>query len=205
MLLDTLPKLCFNDASKLVGTQTIGMPMKKCDMHHTTLELRILTAIIGKVSHMNLEQRLQELHIELSWLQHAILRMLAFEGNQTISMLSKTFMVDPSTLVPAVDSLERKGLILRQRDPNDRRRIPLAVTEAGQNLLLEISVVHDDDPLLVSLENMEASRVDDLLTLMRDLIRNFPDGEQMLANAAARIRTQQHAIDTSMTKESEGD
>jgi DNA-binding MarR family transcriptional regulator len=34
-------------------------------------------------------------------------------------------MLDPSTLVPAVDALERKGLAMRGQDPNDRRRNPL--------------------------------------------------------------------------------
>ena len=42
----------------------------------------------------------------------------------TSSELSRKFQVDPSTLVPTVNGLEKRGLIYRTRDTNDRRRQP---------------------------------------------------------------------------------
>ena len=91
------------------------------------MELRVLLSVIFKVAHQSMEKRLAQHASEMSKLQFSIIMMVAHQGSQTISELSRKIGVDPSTLVPSVDALERKKLIIRQRDTNDRRRIPLSM------------------------------------------------------------------------------
>lgn len=57
--------------------------------------------------------------------------------NQTV--LSRAVGLDKSTLTPALDQLERKGLILRERTVNDRRTYALSLSEKGHGLLRELT------------------------------------------------------------------
>lgn len=57
--------------------------------------------------------------------------------NQTA--LSRAVGLDKSTLTPALDQLERKGLILRERTPEDRRTYALSLTAEGDAFLAELT------------------------------------------------------------------
>ena len=100
-----------------------------------------------------LEQRLAAADASLSGLQFAIMRALSVQEH-TISELSQHFMLDPSTLVPAVDALERKGLARRGRDPSDRRRVPLSLTGRGAEFLSSVPIVDEEDLLATSLKRL---------------------------------------------------
>lgn len=52
--------------------------------------------------------------------------------------LSRGVGVDKSTLTPALDQLEKKGLILRQRTAADRRTYSLSLSPTGEQLLDEL-------------------------------------------------------------------
>jgi len=49
--------------------------------------------------------------------------------------VSRHLHLDPTIVVGLVDELETRGLITRQRHPDDRRRSVLALTPAGTKLL----------------------------------------------------------------------
>lgn len=51
-----------------------------------------------------------------------------------MSELGKRCGLESSTMTPLVDELERSGLALRARDPEDRRIVRLHLTEAGRHL-----------------------------------------------------------------------
>lgn len=46
--------------------------------------------------------------------------------------------LSPATLTPAVDALEADGLLMRARDPGDRRQVGLHITAAGRTRLDEV-------------------------------------------------------------------
>lgn len=52
--------------------------------------------------------------------------------------LSRAIGVDPRNAVPVVDHLQRNGLIERTRDPADRRRHAIALTEEGRTAVAEL-------------------------------------------------------------------
>jgi DNA-binding MarR family transcriptional regulator len=161
----------------------VGVAMETNELY---LEIRILISILAKQALHALEQRLAATDAGISALQLGILRALTVKS-QTITELSQHFMLDPSTLVPAVDALERKAFARRGRDPDDRRRVPLSLTEQGARFVSCFSVVDAGDPLVRSLQQMGEEQCQDLLNLLRTLVKHMPDGEHILTKVATRV------------------
>src|SRR6266567_1434414 len=55
----------------------------------------------------------------------------------TISSIARRLGIDPATVVRTVDSLEKRGLVERRRDKQDRRQVFVEFTDAGRAALLE--------------------------------------------------------------------
>jgi DNA-binding MarR family transcriptional regulator len=65
--------------------------------------------------------------------QHfAILMALSSAGSASQQQLCRALGIDSGNMVELVDTLETLGYAQRRRDPRDRRRYLLAVTEEGQ-------------------------------------------------------------------------
>lgn len=155
--------------------------------YNTVNEIRILAAVVTKIAVRDLEQRLDAQDANTSGLQHAVLRMLSYK-DYTSSELSRKFILNPSTLVPAVDGLERKGLIKRGKDPKDRRRTPLSLTEAGLALVQQVPVVDSQDSLSKSLIAIGPDDCQQLLLLLREVVQRLPDGAEILQEIATRVQ-----------------
>lgn len=143
--------------------------------------------VITKIARQHIEQRLQAEGIELSHLQFITLRMLDFEGAQTITDLGRKLMLDPSTFVPSVDALERRGWVCRMRDPKDRRRVPVSLTPEGKAIINRIDVVSEDDPGYRAVEKMGVEKARHMVELLRELIHHLPDGQLVYAMVQARL------------------
>ena len=154
-------------------------------MKHNALQIRILALILFKTSVQNFEQHLTEKGIQLSMLQMGILRFVSHHP-YTLSELSRKMMLDPSTLVPSINALVKKGYVTRERDPNDRRRMPLLLTDEGLTLIQSQPMMCDDDPLLASLQGLGQKKVEQLQQLLREAVASLPDGEQILNEVDAR-------------------
>lgn len=116
------------------------------DIYRDALEALILMATISKEARQDTEHRLKGFGADITAPQYRVLRQLQ-QGRHTIKELSVAMMVEPATLVPMIDSLERQRLIRRERDPRDRRRTPIALTELGHEQLGHVPFVHHDDPI----------------------------------------------------------
>jgi DNA-binding MarR family transcriptional regulator len=156
------------------------------EMERLTRELRAMTAIIARMAHASFEQQLIQSELGVSPMQFAVIHSLCHRKH-TISELSRKFVVDPSTLVPVVDTLERKGLVERGRDPQDRRRVPLSLTEAGAELLHREIPLQGDDPVYTALVTLGPERARQLTDLLRDFLRAFPEGETILHEVQSRL------------------
>nr|WP_252271399.1 MarR family winged helix-turn-helix transcriptional regulator [Pseudomonas subflava] len=73
----------------------------------------------------------------LTPMQLLILGVLAGERRLTASELSGRVSLSAATLSGMLERLEEKGLLMRQRDDEDRRRQWLTVSDAGRALLGE--------------------------------------------------------------------
>lgn len=174
--------------TELVGIPIIGLPLNT--EQQQALEIRILIGFIAKTVRQTLEQSMADKGVSLSMLQFGILHLTSHHHACTSADMSKRMMLDPSTLVPAVDGLVEKGLLRKERDPHDRRRYLLQPTEEAQALMREINVVTDNDPVLRALTELGADDSELLLRLLRKVVETLPEGNSITAEIQTRI--QQH-------------
>ncbi|MDP3847797.1 MAG: MarR family winged helix-turn-helix transcriptional regulator [Pseudomonas sp.] len=73
----------------------------------------------------------------LTPIQLLILRVLANESQLTASALSRRVSLSAATLSGLLERMEEAGLLMRQRDDQDRRRQWLLLSDAGRNLLAQ--------------------------------------------------------------------
>jgi len=84
------------------------------------------------------------------------IRGLAPEAGMTVNDLAEQLLLKPQSAVELVDRLEDAGLVRRERDGVDRRRVFLTLTAKANRLLEKLSAEHlaqirRDAPQLVAL------------------------------------------------------
>jgi DNA-binding MarR family transcriptional regulator len=97
------------------------------------MEREELGAVFGRIVRrlMAAEGPLLAAH-GLSMWGYAVLSHLADRPAATQLALATAIGYDKSRLIPLLDTIEREGLILRERDPADRRAQTVRLTPAGQ-------------------------------------------------------------------------
>ncbi|MEV4315636.1 MarR family transcriptional regulator [Actinocrispum sp. NPDC049592] len=88
-------------------------------------------------------------------LQYTALTVLQRRDGQSSSAeLARNSFVTPQAMADLVSGLERRGLIRRDRDPNNRRRLLLSLTDAGG------AVLADNEPAVRALEEQMVADLD---------------------------------------------
>ena len=90
-----------------------------------------------RVAAGNLYRRLKQspFHGEATLAETSTLGRLERNGPATSSDLARADHISPQSMGVTVAALEERGLIERDRDPEDGRRIVLSITEAGRQLI----------------------------------------------------------------------
>lgn len=101
---------------------------------------------------------------ELSKNQPMVIKIIGMEGEIMPSTIGDYTGMDRSSLTRMIDDLEKKGMVFRKNDPEDRRKVLVSLTDKGLECynyfneivdeLLKIVDEKDVNELLQSLETM---------------------------------------------------
>ena len=122
-----------------------------------------LLARVGRSQSTRFAERVQSVGLRPK--QFAVLNAIALADGASQGEIGGRMGLDPSGLVSAIDELEGMGLVERRRDPADRRRYVLGLTEDGRATLRRGRrvVAESARELLASLDDDEVDKLVDLL------------------------------------------
>jgi DNA-binding MarR family transcriptional regulator len=86
--------------------------------------------------------------------QLIILRQIQDQDAMTVSEIARQVSLKQATVTDILNRLERKGLVLRQKDTSDRRRVLIKETDVGKKML-ETAPSPLQDTFLEKFENLE--------------------------------------------------
>jgi DNA-binding MarR family transcriptional regulator len=109
-----------------------------------------------------------------------LLDVLQMAGRLSAGELAKAGHLSPGAVTAALDRLERAGYVRRVRDPNDRRRVLVEITERMEELTRELY-----GPLAASGDAMLRDLSEEHLTVMRDVMR---EAARLQMEQADRVR-----------------
>lgn len=147
-----------------------------------------LLAQVGAHAAAQFAERLGAL--QLSPPDAGILRLLRTTSGISQQELSGRLRIHPSRLVAILDNLERRGLVERRANPDDRRLYSLHLTADGGEMLNGIGRIgrEHQDALLASLNAEERVQLNGLLQRIADqqgLTRGIHPGYQRLGRVKA--------------------
>jgi DNA-binding MarR family transcriptional regulator len=124
----------------------------------------LLMTRLGRASGVQLAATLAALGMHPH--EFAVLKGLDAAGALAQGRLAEALRVHPSNLVAVIDGLEAQGLVLRRRDPGDRRRYLVELTPKGRRRLdrAEGAAQQVEEDLLAPLNEAERSHLRSYLT-----------------------------------------
>jgi DNA-binding MarR family transcriptional regulator len=161
--------------------------MRNTEFTALAFQIRSFAGIGTKLMVQDLEERLAERMPGVNGPQYGVLRILSCNPS-TIRELSDHMMLAPSTLVPIVDRLEHEGMVVRGKDPDDRRRTPLMLTEHGRQMLAQVPPVDVSDHLCQALNALGAEKSRQLSLLLQELIGQLAPGHDIATQVLAVSR-----------------
>ena len=120
--------------------------------------------------------------------QLAALIELRDHGELTQQTLCGHLHLDPTNLVAILNELEQHGYATRRRDPEDRRRHLVEVSNKGMAVIEKVSEVMDgvEDDLLAGLDADEREQLDALLTSVWERSGGYEAYSEVAADTLSR-------------------
>lgn len=127
-----------------------------------------LLAQVGAHAAQRFAERIGEL--DLTPAQVGLLRLVATRPGQSQQAIAAQLGTQPTRLVALVDGLEKRGVLERHRNPEDRRLYALQLTDDGRELMSRIAIeaVAHERTLTAALSNDERGVLRELLTKIAD-------------------------------------
>jgi MarR family 2-MHQ and catechol resistance regulon transcriptional repressor len=105
--------------------------------------------------------------------QLGVMEALMHLGPLTQSELGRKLLRSGGNVTTVIDNLERRGLVARKRNPEDRRVVTVALTGAGSRLIGKVFPLHAR-AVAHSMETLTPGEQEELGRLCRKLGRGMP-------------------------------
>jgi DNA-binding MarR family transcriptional regulator len=118
---------------------------------------------------------------ELTLAQVRVMRRLA-RNPQSLSQLGAELALAPPSMTRLVDRLETRGLITRERDETDRRKVVAALTEEGRRLVSAIPFL-EGTAIRMAVERMTESQRERIGSALDEFNATVKQAEDELVGA----------------------
>jgi DNA-binding MarR family transcriptional regulator len=116
-------------------------------------------------------QNLKDKGIKLSMSEVHVLEAIELTEEPTMSNIAKRLGITIGSLTTAINTLYQKGYVLRERDPEDRRKVVVGLLPKAMEVLKEHDSFHDE--MIDSIfEEMELEK-DELLIESLDKLSSY--------------------------------
>ena len=116
--------------------------------------------------------------VDLDSTSYSVLRNLAENGPTTMVRMAALTNVTQGWITGIVDNLEERGLVVRRRSEEDRRKIDLVLTDSGMKKFKEAKKLHLDfiEQCLSGIDDLSAKTLLKSLETLKNSIseRNAP-------------------------------
>lgn len=108
--------------------------------------------------------------IDLTYTQYIVMMVMWEHREVSVKELGKKLFLDSGTLTPLLKTLEKKGLVTRERSKTDERFLVVSITDAGMKLREKAVEIPAKLGGCISLEAEEAVQ---LYTIIKKLLGQF--------------------------------
>ncbi|MDX1455482.1 MAG: MarR family transcriptional regulator [Gammaproteobacteria bacterium] len=133
---------------------------------------RILASLRRIIRAVDLYSRYLALRYSLTGPQLVCVRQLLKHGSMTPGELAKRISLSPATITGIVDRLEKRGLVTRERSQEDKRKVVIALTPAGEQQVEQMPPPLHETFLrrLEQLSEDEQDEIDEVLAKIVDMM-----------------------------------
>lgn len=110
--------------------------------------------------------------LDLTYTQYIVMMYFWQKGSSNLKELSRTLMLDSSTLTPIIKKLEAKGFVQKKRSEKDERNLLLRLTPKGEQLKEESLDIPIQVGECVGITNEEMEQLRAITTKILENIRN---------------------------------
>ena len=108
--------------------------------------------------------------IDLTYTQYITMMVLWEDESLSVKQLGERLYLDSGTLTPVLKTLEKKGLLKRERSKDDERNLIVTLTEEGEQLKEKAVTIPERLAGCLDLDRESAAQ---LYRILRKLMENF--------------------------------
>lgn len=122
----SLPFDPIDEAARQWGLRWDGVPQ----MHAVTSLMRVHQLVLGR-----LDAVLKPRGLTFARYEALVLLTFSSRGSLPLGKMGERLQVHPTSITSIIDRLERAGLVVRRRHPDDGRAVLAEITDSGRSLV----------------------------------------------------------------------
>lgn len=122
--------------------------------------------------------RAQLAELNLTYPQYLVLLTLWDLEQATVSDIARVMQVESATLTPLLKRMEINGLVTRQRDPEDERRVIVQATQPARNMRRKLAKIQENVACSTGLDEAAFKRLRKTLLELADTVNRARDPEK---------------------------